>query len=590
MPFVSVVPAIRTPFGVDVFDYRVTEGSKLVPGDLVRVPFRRRILPALVVACAAESPYADRAVSITGDPILRLGGSVVPLLASTAKRSFSSQPTVFTSWIRHVPVRTILAHERPLSSNASLRQQKTIYTAARIPSVIEQAKLATGRVLILTPWQHRADLVAKHLGSAVLHADLADGAAWKACASFIGNTTSTLVTTRIGAWLSCIADTVIIDEPENDDHKQDELSPRIDARWLVDEAARIRTDLSVIKIGTTPMLSSWVDRRDPGSLSSASWRIVRDDNKIEIPTLNVELTTEQWQRGSRSPIAGLSSAAVEQLEVALEENKLVVIVHPVHGDRSRIHCRDCRWTMMCPNCGFQLTAEMTNARCHRCGQTSNLLNECPSCGGADLSAARVGKDRVALQIQQAYGDRVRVADLPEWHRLSLSKGALVIVSDISLIGGYVEDIRRRERFVIAWRRIAAAVAQAEGKLYALGPETALADARSFLEAGGVASTWDAEWKEREAFQYPPTHPRIKLIVDGGLEEGATAVDVATKVLPPDWTVEGPYLVAYRSKTRKSRTILHLLPPKGSNLDQEFSLLEPLAKAGIIDLDPIAFFS
>jgi hypothetical protein len=220
MPFISVVPAIRTPFGVDVFDYETRPTTSLAVGDLTLVPFRKRNLPALVIATSTSSEYAGRARTVLDNQLLHLGPASTELLAETAKRTFSSMPTVLAAWVRHVPQRAKPAQAGAFTSiikPTAPSQQLRLYTAARISTVLEQARTAKGRVLILTPWQHRADMLAKALSASVLHADMADGAAWSSVASFAERTSSVLVATRIGSWLSCVADTVIVDEPENDE-------------------------------------------------------------------------------------------------------------------------------------------------------------------------------------------------------------------------------------------------------------------------------------------------------------------------------------------------------------------------------------
>ncbi|MFA5936182.1 MAG: hypothetical protein WC787_05020 [Patescibacteria group bacterium] len=442
-----------------------------------------------------------------------------------------------------------------------------MYTTTRIQAVLEQARAAKGRVLILTPWKQRAEMIAKQLDAVTLHADLADGAAWTALSSFTTSTSSILAATRIGAWLACVADTVIIDESENDDFKQDELAPRFDGRWIAETASSIRPSRSLIRVSTTPILSANPDPTTPS---------------IELP-----LTLEPWQRGSRSGLAGLSGAAVDRIESAIEEKKPIIILHPVRGDRSRIHCRDCSWTMLCASCAFPVTAQTANVRCQRCGRTADLPEACPSCGGTDLNASRIGKDRLATDIAARFGNDIVVADLPEWHRLRVAAGSLVVLTDLSLIGGYVEDIRRRERLVISWRRLAASVASVGGELYALGPENALADARNWLANETFIKTWKEEWKERESFRYPPAKSRIKLLIDGDATKAEIFAEKVKTGLGETWIVEGPYPVAYRSKTRSERHVLHLLPPEGEDVH---AALEPFAKEAIIDLDPIAFFS
>jgi primosomal protein N' len=570
MPFISVVPAVRTPIGVDCFDYRIPENASVNVGDLVLVPFRKRSTIALVVARSHTSAFADKAVEIDPAPILSLGASSAELLQATAQHTFSSRPTVFASWMRTAPRRlpSIPSSSHPSSSTP---QNLTFFTSSRIQTIIQHASSATGRTLILTPWQHRAEAIASRLEASVLHADLADGAAWKTWTTFATSMSTVLVTTRIGSWLACLADTVLLDEPENDDHKQDELAPRFDGRWIVDASARIRNGLSVIRVGTTPPLGSVLGPSD-------------------IPSIELPLTLEPWQGRGRTDLPGLSPAAIEQLEAAIEASHPVIVLHPVRGDRSRIHCRDCGWTMTCPSCSFTLTAETTTARCHRCGRTTDLPIACPSCGGSDLNASRIGKDRLASLVAMRYGTKVTVVDLPELHRLRLTPHTLVILTDLSLIGGYVEDIRRKERLIISWRRLAASVSQANGELYVLGPETLLSEARSWLSAEGLVSAWKQEETDRASFRYPPAHQRIKLLIDGEESNALAVLEHAKTALGPSWIIEGPFPVAYRSNTRIPRQILHLLPPAQLDEKELFLLLEPLAKEAIIDLDPIAFFS
>lgn len=575
MPFISVVPALRTPFGVDVFDYKIDDGTILVPGDLIRVPFRKSQTPALVVALNTTSRFADKAVRLSSPaPLVRLGPAAVALLHATARHTFSSQPTVLLSWIRTVPQRAKSAESPLLPQALTGREASTnILTTARIETVIHEAQRAQGRVLILTPWQQRAEKLAQHLKVPVLHADLADGAAWTAWTAFIQQPQGLLIATRIGGWLVSCADTVIVDEPENDDYKQDELAPRFDVRFMVDFAKKSREGLRYLEIGTTPILMT--DEIKPTA----------------IPSIDLPLTLEPWQRNSFSSIDNLSANIVQRIDEALEQKRNVLVLHPIRGERSRITCRDCAWSMVCAFCAFPLTRQGSRGHCGRCSRTVDAPSVCPSCGGSDLNKSRSGKDRLAAQATKQFGEKaVQVVDLPDWHRLSLRSNSLVILTDLSLIGGFAEDIRRRERLVIAWRRLAASVASAQSELVVQGPEELLSQARSWLEATGLSNVWHEELKERRAFRYPPIYYRVKLLITGSLEEAETLRQDLTSSLPGTWTVDGPFPVLYRSSTRQPRQALHLIPPLNTDEDTLITSLEPFAKRAIIDLDPLAFFS
>lgn len=572
--FVSVIPAVRTPFGVDVFDYQIDDVSKLQSGDLIQVAFRKKIILALVVEFKTTSPYANRAISVLNpEPIVRLGSAVIPLLTQTATRTFNSRSTILYSWVRTVPKRISTTS----NESAGLEKQtsgirKQLLCKNRLEILCHEARSTSGRALIITPWKHRADVLAKILNTSALHADIADGTAWKNWVGFIEKKESILVTTRLGAWLAACADTIILDEPENDDFKQDELAPRFDARWLVERAAEIKPILNLIEIGTTP-------------------RLAQLNQKIEIPDIELDLKLEPWQKGSYSKIDNLSSSITDQISTALEENKNVTILHPIKGERSRITCRDCSWTMKCPACSFPLSRVGSTGRCGRCARSEDMPQACPSCGGSDLNKARAGKDRLAEQAKNYFqSPLVQVVDMPDWNRLALKQNSLIILTDLSLIGGFTEDIRRRERLIIAWRRLAAAVASANGTLLVQGPEELLAQARGWISSAGLAAAWQKELAERTDFGYPPVQKRIKLLINGSLTEAENITTGLPGILPDTWKIEGPYPVLFRSKTRSERYVAHIVPPTDETEEKIVHYLEPLAGKVIIDLDPIAFFS
>lgn len=572
MPYISVVPAIRSPWGVDVFDYQISDDADVRSGDLLRVPFRKRSTPALVVSTSPTSDFADRTTLVTDTtPLLRFPAWIVPLLDAASRRSFCSRPTVLQSWLRDVPKRAVQIGAVPVS-DTSHRADVTECRADRGARVLDIVSKSRGRTLVLTPWKHRADAYARMLQGDVLHADLAAGSAWNAWTRFACSDRSVLVATRIGAWLVACADTVVIDEPENDDFKQDELTPRLDARWLVDEANTLRPNLSIHRISTTPPLS------------------IQAHGDATAPTISPRVSFEPVHRETRSSVDAITSAALTAIEDAVAKKRSVVVLHPIAGERGRIACRECGWSATCASCGFPLSRESTVARCRRCGKTEPLIAECPTCGGTDLSKSRPGKDRVARILAERFpSSNVRVLDLQDWHTSSFPSGTLMVVTDLALVGGYAEDIRRRERLVIAWRRLAAAAEQTGADLIVQASEELLLDAKKWLTSEGLLAAWDAEWKDRERFGYPPAIPLVKLLIDG-TEEAANVLSQKAGASLPDWAIRGPYPVPFRSTSRKTRFSINLLPPLNIDEATISACLEPFARAAIIDLDPIAFFS
>ena len=443
MPYASIVPAIRTVHGVDVFDYKVADGSGLVPGDIIRVPFRKKLIVGMVINLSDTSPVANKAVDIgTPEPLLRSGQAGADLLASAADRCFSPRPSVLASWLREVPKRAVGLPRVSDQTQPGLPLRETRYAIDRVAETKRLAATTPGSMLVLVPWQERAEQVATALDASFLHADLAAGAAWKAVQKFTTGETRILVTTRIGAWLSLFADAVVIDEPENDDHKQDEMTPRLDARWIARQCAQLRPSLSLVSVATTPAVA-WTD---------VDWD--------KVPTLEPVIAHESRQGRSRSKVDGLTASTLTRLEQDHEDGRPCFILHPIRGERARFTCRDCGWIATCPNCSFALSRTSTGAVCRKCGKRSLAPTECIKCGGLDLSRSMPGGDRLIQQLKE-YLPNAKVLGLTEFWHAQLPTGASLAVTDIALIGGAVEDIRRRERLAISVRRVAA-MCQAAG--------------------------------------------------------------------------------------------------------------------------------
>ncbi|MBU1032375.1 MAG: hypothetical protein ABII13_05160 [Patescibacteria group bacterium] len=581
LKYISVVPVIRTPYGVNVFDYKIEEHSDLRIGDLIRVPFRNRKITALIVERKTESAYADRIIDLQDpEPLLHLSDLVIPLLKNAAARSFCSQPTTLQSWLRKIPAKIKSKEQEDGGTKTQLNllpatsyKPQAVYVLDRQSTLIEQVRNMSGRVLILTAWQNRADQLSKKLQSSVLHSDMADGAAWKSWTEFVQSKQGILVATRIGAWLAHAADSIIVDEPENDDFKQDESEPRIDARWLVRTAAEQRPDLKVVSIGTTPPLSEF------------------QNTEFRLPTIEYQLPIfyDHWQYGARSPVENISSHCEMQIQQALEENRPIVIIHPIRGHRSRSVCRDCGWTALCEFCSFPISCFETQGICGRCSRKSSIQVMCPKCGSADLNKSRMGKTQLEQEVKKHFGtEKIRVVDLPELRVLSITPNSLIIITDLSLIGGYSEDIRKRERLVVAWRRLAASASVAQSQILVQGSQELLEEARAWLTSEGLQNAWEKEIKERQTFSYPPAKTRIKILIDGTEKDAVILFSELSDTLADGWKLEGPFPVLFRSKTRNLRFVIHILPPDQTSEQQIRAFLEPFAKKAIIDLDPIAF--
>ncbi|KAA0205515.1 hypothetical protein EDM68_05565 [Candidatus Uhrbacteria bacterium] len=564
--FCRVVPVLRTPAGIDAFDYAVPEGATYDVGDLVWVPFRRRKTPALVTEMLTTSPFAQKAQNVIGSYAgIRLPEASVGLLHWLSEWTFASRPSVLLSWLRNLPKRP--AEIGPFKAARRDAGMEAVWTADANRSLIEAAQNAGGRVLILTPWLASAKRLADEIpGSALLLAEQADGLFFERWTNWASKPEGVLITTRVGSWLSPLAETILLHLPEQDDHKQDELNPRYDARRIAAWCAQ-HAGIEVRAFGVTPPLAS----DEPAPDLELPYEIVIRNPKghSPIPTVQADvLNTIRDHEGPR------------------------VIVHPVRGVAARFTCRDCGWQAVCERCDFPLSQEIDAAACRRCGWTGAPPLSCLSCGGFDLGKSIPGIER----LKSAWAKHE--SDIPvEWRTLAmdefeapLPEHAIVVVTDASFLSGAVEDIRRDERLVAAVRHLASRVQAAGGRLVLQASEHHATLLETCVTSDGYRAYQERERALRESFGYPPAVRLVKILVDGtGHDARRWMSSAGSAVKTAGGELRGPYAVAYRPRSRKARWVVHAVFPKRMEHKRLMTVFQPLSKDVIIDLDPIAFF-
>ncbi len=341
-------------------------------------------------------------------------------------------------------------------------------------------------------------------------------------------------------------------------------------RWL-----EYNPSLRTINIGTTPNLDQYFTNPQLAAAEIAK-----------------NIIFSRHDPANRSDIEMITREAFNEIELAANDNKPIRILHTVKGMRGRVRCADCDWTMYCEDCDIGMHNMRDHALCTRCNKTASLPALCPACGSLNLSKAVIGADGLQRACLQRFPNAdVKVLDLYEWLQQPLKPGSLLIATNIAYIGGYAEDIKRKERLVIGFRRLASQACVAKCKFIVQGNSPLIDSAPSWLNAEGIKQTWDMELIDRKAFGYPPASKLVKLIIMGKFEDSKIVMDKLIQFTNVNtaWSFRGPFPVEYASKTREPRHIFHILPPNNIPREELIDELSILTSYGIIDLDPIAFF-
>lgn len=569
--FAEIIPLRRTPFGLDVLDYKLPDHLDVHPGQFARITLRGQKTVGLVRSVKAESNFAARVQTIQGILPFALPTTCIDLLTWVGERTFSSLPTVAHAWFGELPKRLPLfettkpALARALNAGSAEAHWRQDYVQALIARANE-ALLEGKRVLILTPWATRLPLFQAELPDAnLLHGKLNEGDFFRHWSSFIVGANTCLIGTRLAAWLAPVADLVLIDEPENDDHKQDEQAPRYDARRLASWSAKY-AGTKVEAYGLTPPIHS----------------------DTPAPTIDCPLLVHPYHPAGRSPIPCLQADSL----LALREHEGArVIIHPIRGSAARLTCRDCGWQSTCIHCNSPLSADSTQSRCRQCGKTAELALSCGSCGSVDLGKATPG-----IEVLKKAWSKQESELVVQWRDTTsealeapFPANALVVVTLAQLLGGMSEDIRRTERRLVATRRLMNQVAKAGGTLLIQSTENELPLWEAWKTTEGVRATLEQERATRRLFNYPPSWRRVKCLFDGSAEEADSMYESLRKAFFGQGTVEKPLKINFRRVGSVERYAIHLLCSPEFPEATLVQMLQPFAKSLIIDLDPIAFF-
>jgi len=216
---------------------------------------------------------------------------------------------------------------------------------------------------------------------------------------------------------------------------------------------------------------------------------------------------------------------------------------------------------------------------------------CPVCGSSDLSRAKAGRDRLRSDLDANGFNDVTICSLTEWNACAnIPKNSLVIMTDLSLLSGGAEDLRKKERLIIAFRRLVDTCDSST--LMVQGDAGLCTEAKQWLTPHGCMDALTHEIEERRAFGLPPVTRLLKMIFRGNQGYASRQLEAVQARINTHsaMAVQGPYPILNRPSHRQERWIGHLVMPMETPAERIRSAVEPLLSSDtILDLDPIAFF-
>ncbi|MBA4110785.1 MAG: primosomal protein N' [Leptothrix sp. (in: Bacteria)] len=197
---------------------------------------------------------------------------------------------------------------------------------------------------------------------------------------------------------------IVVDEEHDPSYKQQD-GARYSARDLAVYRARLEK-VPVILGSATPSLESWFNAL-PTSEGGAGRYLrlamparVGDGVMPRVRVLDLSKVLKPTMGQEPPPVAQELLHAIEE-RTARGEQSLVLLNR--RGYAPVLHCSDCGWKSGCPHCSAWRVFHKQDRtlRCHHCGFTERVPRACPDCGNTDIQPVGRGTERLEEQLAAA---------------------------------------------------------------------------------------------------------------------------------------------------------------------------------------------
>lgn len=210
---------------------------------------------------------------------------------------------------------------------------------------------------------------------------------------------------------------IIVDEEHDSSYKQYDPAPRYHGRDAAIYLARLWNARAVLG-SATPSIESYFNAQN-GKYGFCEMK--KRYGGLRMPEvlcadMKEECSRVRHEMGSAydGQIPHFSQFLLNHIQEALNHREQVILFQNRRGFSLRIECDDCHWTPQCQHCDVSLVYhKATNSmRCHYCGYSVPLPDECPACHSHHLTMKGLGTERIEDDLGIIFPDaRVARMDL-----------------------------------------------------------------------------------------------------------------------------------------------------------------------------------
>ena len=195
---------------------------------------------------------------------------------------------------------------------------------------------------------------------------------------------------------------IIVDEEHDHSFKQFDPAPRYNAR---DSAVYLSGlhGASVILGSATPSIESYFNAQ------SEKYKLLELKERfggMQMPEIIIaDIRKETRYKTMKSHFTSL---LIEHIKSSLEKQKQVILFQNRRGFSLRLECDTCGHIPQCKNCDVTLIYHKysNHLRCHYCGWTTRVPEQCPACGNKSIFMKGFGTEKVEDELSLLFPDVV----------------------------------------------------------------------------------------------------------------------------------------------------------------------------------------
>ena len=211
---------------------------------------------------------------------------------------------------------------------------------------------------------------------------------------------------------------IIIDE-EHDNSYKSESNPRYNAKEIAEKICK-KDNIPLVLGSATPDISTFYNTQVIESTetdNSKSYKtgvkkitllkLTKRANNSNLPNVKVVDLKRELATGNKSM---LSQSLYNSIKQNLEDKHQTILFLNRRGYSTFIMCRECGYTMKCPNCNISLTYHsfQNKLKCHYCGHEENPVKICPSCGSEKIRYFGTGTQKLEQEIKKIFPEATTI--------------------------------------------------------------------------------------------------------------------------------------------------------------------------------------